>query len=162
VPVNAGSTITTGGNETVNIQYRDTGIELYITPQINVDGVVNLVIRQILSSVDSSAAGVGDNPVFNNQEISTTVVVRNGENVVLGGLIQTDEERLNTGVPGLNRVPVVGGLFSYQQINEERRELFIVLRPEIINLNEETTVQYPEILDRFEMAAQLFEEHNIQ
>jgi general secretion pathway protein D len=162
VPVNAGSTITTGGNETVNIQYRDTGIELYITPQINVDGVVNLVIRQILSSVDSSAPGVGDNPVFNNQEISTTVVVRNGENVVLGGLIQTDEERLNTGVPGLNRVPVVGGLFSYQQINEERRELFIVLRPEIINLNEENAVQYPEILDRFEMVAELFEEQAIQ
>ncbi|MCI5106628.1 MAG: type II secretion system secretin GspD [Pseudomonadales bacterium] len=162
VPVNAGSTITTGGNETVNIQYRDTGIELYITPQINVDGVVNLVIRQILSSVDSSAPGVGDNPVFNNQEISTTVVVRNGENVVLGGLIQTDEERLNTGVPGLNRVPVVGGLFSYQQISEERRELFIVLRPEIINLNEENAVQYPEILDRFEMVAELFEEQTIQ
>jgi general secretion pathway protein D len=162
VPVNAGSTITTGGNETVNIQYRDTGIELYITPQINVDGVVNLVIRQILSSVDSSAPGVGDNPVFNNQEISTTVVVRNGENVVLGGLIQTDEERLNTGVPGLNRVPVVGGLFSYQQINEERRELFIVLRPEIINLNEESAVQYPEILDRFELVAELFEEQTIQ
>ena len=112
--------------------------------------------------MDSSAPGVNNNPIFNNQEISTTVVVRNGENVVLGGLIQSDEERLNTGVPGLNRIPVVGGLFSYQQINEERRELFIVLRPEIINLNEETSVQYPEILDRFELAAELFEENGLR
>lgn len=162
VPVEAGQTIAAGGQSTTNIQYRPTGIELYITPQINDDGVVNLVIRQILSSVDASAPGVNNNPIFNNQEISTTVVVRNGENVVLGGLIQTDQERLNTGVPGLNRIPVVGNLFSYQQRSQERRELFIVLRPEVINLNERTGLQYPEILDRFELAAELFEENNIR
>ena len=161
VPVEAGQAIGVGGVSTTNIVYRDTGIELYITPQINDDGVVNLVIRQVLSSVASSNTGVNENPVFNNQEISTTVVVRNGENVVLGGLIQDDNERLNTGVPGLNRVPILGNLFSYQQRNQERRELFIVLRPEIINLNEQTSVQYADILDRFELASELFEDFNI-
>lgn len=162
VPVNAGTSFGVGGNSTTNIQYLDTGIELYITPQINSDGVVNLIITQKVSSVDSSEPGVQDNPVFNNQEITTTVVVRNGENVVLGGLIQTDEERLNTGVPGLNRIPVVGNLFSYQQRSEERKELFIVLRPEVINLNEQNNAQFPEILDRFELAAELFEENNLR
>ena len=162
VPVEAGQSISAGGLSTTNIQYRPTGIELYITPQINDDGVVNLVIRQVLSSVDSSASGVNNNPVFNNQEISTTVVVRNGENIVLGGLIQTDNERLNTGVPGLHRLPVVGNLFSYQRDSIERRELFIVLRPEIINLNAEGGVQYSDILDRFELASELFEDLNIQ
>jgi general secretion pathway protein D len=105
---------------------------------------------------------VNNNPVFNNQEISTTVVVRNGENIVLGGLIQTDTELLNTGVPLLNRIPGVGNLFSYQQDNTERRELFIVLRPEIINLNAEGGVQYSDILDRFELASELFEDLNVQ
>ena len=162
VPVEAGESISAGGLSTTNIQYRPTGIELYITPQINDDGIVNLTIRQVLSSVDSSASGVNNNPVFNNQEISTTVVVRNGENIVLGGLIQTDNERLNTGVPGLNRLPVVGNLFSYQRDSIERRELFIVLRPEIINLNAEGGVQYSDILDRFELASELLEDLNIQ
>ena len=162
VPVEAGQSISAGGLSTTNIQYRPTGIELYITPQINDDGIVNLTIRQVLSSVDSSAAGVNNNPVFNNQEISTTVVVRNGENIVLGGLIQTDIERLNTGVPVLNRLPVVGNLFSYQRDSIERRELFIVLRPEIINLNAEGGVQYSDILDRFELASELLEDLNIQ
>jgi len=162
VPVEAGESISAGGLSTTNIQYRPTGIELYITPQINDDGIVNLTIRQVLSSVDSSAAGVNNNPVFNNQEISTTVVVRNGENIVLGGLIQTDNERLNTGVPGLNRLPVVGNLFSYQRDSIERRELFIVLRPEIINLNAEGGVQYSDILDRFELVSELLEDLNIQ
>ena len=162
VPVEAGESISAGGLSTTNIQYRPTGIELYITPQINDDGIVNLTIRQVLSSVDSSAAGVNNNPVFNNQEISTTVVVRNGENIVLGGLIQTENERLNTGVPGLHRLPVVGNLFSYQRDSIERRELFIVLRPEIINLNAEGGVQYSDILDRFELASELLEDLNIQ
>ena len=162
VPVEAGESISAGGLSTTNIQYRPTGIELYITPQINDDGVVNLVIRQVLSSVDASAAGVNNNPVFNNQEISTTVVVRNGENIVLGGLIQTDNEQLNTGVPGLNRLPVVGNFFSYQRDSIERRELFIVLRPEIINLNAEGGVQYSDILDRFELASELLEDLNVQ
>lgn len=162
VPVEQGQSIGNGGVATTNISYRPTGIELYITPQINVDGVVNLIIRQVLSSVDSASSGINNNPVFNNQEISTTVVVRNGENVVLGGLIQNDIESLNTGVPGLNRIPVLGNLFSYQQQNLERRELFIVLRPEIINLNEESSVQYADILDRFELASELFEDLGVQ
>ena len=157
VPVEQGQSIGTGGFATTNIQYRDTGIVLSITPQINNDGIVNLIIRQELSSVDGGATGVNNNPVFNNQEINTTVVVRNGENVVLGGLIQTDTENLNTGVPGLNRVPLLGRLFSYQQETVERRELFIVLRPEIINLNSETELEYQDILDRFDMASDLIE-----
>ncbi|MDC1180775.1 type II secretion system protein GspD, partial [bacterium] len=82
-------------------------------------------------------------------------------NVVLGGLIQADTENLNTGVPGLNRVPLLGRLFSYQQNSIQRRELFIVLRPEIINLNSETSVQYRDILERFELATQLIEEAGI-
>ena len=158
VPVEAGESISAGGLSTTNIQYRDTGIGLLITPQINEDGVVNLIINQTLRSVDNSASGINNNPVFNNQEITTTVVVRDGDNIVLGGLIQTDTEELNTGVPLLNRVPGIGNLFSYQQDNLERRELFIVLRPEIIDLNERGGPQYAQILDRFELASDLFEE----
>lgn len=157
VPVEQGQTIGNGGQATTNIQYRDTGIVLSITPQINDDGIVNLTIRQELSSVDNGAPGVNGNPVFNNQEISTTVVVRDGENVVLGGLIQTTVEDLNTGIPFLNQVPLLGSLFSYQQQSEERKELFIVLRPEVINLNAETSIQYEDILERFELAGELFE-----
>lgn len=157
VPIEQGESIGSGGIATTNIQYRDTGIVLSVTPQINNGGVVNLVINQSLSSVDGGATGVKNNPVFNNQEITTTVVVRDGENVVLGGLIQTDTEYLNSGVPGLNRVPLLGKLFSYQQQSIERKELFIVLRPEIINLNEQTGIQYQDILDRFDMASDLLE-----
>lgn len=157
VPVQLGETVGVGGTATTNIQYRPTGIELQITPRINEDGVVNLTIRQELSSV-SGSSGINQNPIFQNQEIETSVVVRDGENVVLGGLIQNSNDQLNTGVPYLNRVPGLGRLFSYQQDNNERRELFIVLRPEIINLNNRSGDRYREVLERFELAAELMED----
>lgn len=157
VPVQSGQESTVGGTTIRNIQYKDTGITLTITPRINDDGIVNLTIQQVLSSVDANT-GIENNPIFQNQEISTTVVVRDTENVVLGGLIQTNDGDLNTGVPFLNRVPVLGNLFSYQQDVSERKELFIVLRPEIVNLNDANNVQYAEILKRFEFAAEMFED----
>lgn len=158
VPVQAGQTTTASGEGIIsNIQYRDTGITLLITPRINGDGVVNMTIEQGLSSIQE-AAGIDNNPIFDNQEITTTIVVRDGENVVLGGLIQSSNADLNTGVPGLSRIPVLGNLFSYQQNNTERKELFIILRPEIINLNDSNSAQYAEILSRFELAAEMFED----
>jgi len=157
VPTQSETRTTDSGNEINSIQYRDTGIELTITPRINDDGVVNLTIRQALSSL-SEGAGVQDNPIFQNQEISTTVVVRDGENIVLGGLIQSNNGDLNTGVPFLNRVPVLGRLFSYQQDLTERQELFIVLRPEVVNLNQVGNAQYAEILQRFELMGELIQD----
>lgn len=161
VPVEEGSSVGTGGVATTNIQYRDTGIVLSITPQINSDGIVNLVINQALRSVEASSTGVNNNPIFNNQEITTNVIVQDGENVVLGGLIQTEIEDLSTGVPGLKRLPLLGKLFSYQQANVERRELFIIIRPEIIDLNAEIRLGYEDILDRFELASALIESAGI-
>jgi general secretion pathway protein D len=86
------------------------------------------------------------------------VVVRDGENVVVGGLIQDNNDRLNTGVPILNQIPGLGWLFSYQRNNNERQELFIVLRPEIVNLNDRDAAQYQEIISRFERAADMLQD----
>lgn len=158
VPVRSGSTTTQSGDNIISsIQYRDTGIVLTITPRINNDGVVNMIITQSLSSIQE-ASGVDQNPIFDNQEITTSVVVRDNENIVLGGLIQSTNSNLNSGVPGLNRIPVLGKLFSYQQDIAERKELFIVLRPEIVNLNDSSETQFNAILSRFELAAEMFED----
>lgn len=155
VPIRGESRTTDSGDNVISsIQYRDTGITLAITPRINDDGVVNLTITQELSSL-AEGSGVDLNPIFQNQEITTTVVVRNGENIVLGGLIQSNNGDLNTGVPFLNRVPLLGNLFSYQQDLTERQELFIVLRPEVVNLNQAGNAQYAEILQRFELMGEL-------
>ncbi|HWK55605.1 MAG TPA: hypothetical protein VNR18_14600, partial [Hyphomicrobiales bacterium] len=75
---------------------------------------------------------VANNPTFNNQEISTTVVVSDQSTIALGGLIQEENSDLQSGVPFLQRIPVAGRLFSYTDANNTRRELFVILRPQII------------------------------
>lgn len=132
VPVNNGVTINATGGQTENIAYQDVGIVLTITPRINDDGFITLTIFQSLSSVQEAAGGVADNPTFTNQEITTSVVVADQSTITLGGLIQDDSQNLNSGVPYLQEIPVLGNLFSYENRRRDRNELFIIIRPQII------------------------------
>lgn len=135
VPIDTGTTVT--ATATVgNIVYRDVGIVLTITPHINEDGFINLEIFQSLSSVEDSSGGVSNNPIFTNQEITTTAVVADQATIILGGLIQEEELTQNTGVPVLRKIPLLGALFSYRESRSVRRELFVILRPQIIRGDE--------------------------
>ncbi len=158
VPIDQGQTITGQGAVTSNVAYRDVGIVLTITPHINDDGFINLEIFQSLSSIEDGAGGVQGNPIFSNQEITTTAVVADQSTITLGGLIQEDDTDLNTGIPGLQRVPVLGALFSYQQNRSVRRELFVILRPQIINGDERDTELMQQFRESFDNVAALFDE----
>jgi len=143
VPVEISNTTNTnstgdegGTNVTQQIAYRKTGIELTVTPQINEDGIVNMVIKQGLSAIEgqTSGADVGLNPTFTNQEINTTVVVRDKETIILGGLIESVEVDSESGVPVLKDVPLVGNLFKSQGTQVERRELILIISTNILNV----------------------------
>ena len=157
VPIDQGTTVSGNGVTTSNIAYRDVGIVMTITPHINDDGFINLEIFQSLSSIEDGS-GVAGNPVFSNQEITTTAVVSDQSTITLGGLIQEDDSDQNSGVPGLQKIPVLGALFSYQQIRSVRRELFVILRPQIINGDERDAEVMQDLRDSFGNVAELFEE----
>ncbi len=157
VPVNAGAVATAVGTAQ-NIQYRDVGIVLTITPHINEDGFINMEIFQSLSAVEDSSGGVSQNPIFTNQEITTTAVVSDQSTIALGGLIQDDTSQTNAGVPLLRRVPGLGSLFSYQTSVAVRRELFVILRPQIIRGDGSDTATLREFRNRFENVSLLLEE----
>ena len=138
VPVETSNTTNTNSDEfnvTQQIAYRKTGIELAVTPKINEDGIVSLVIKQGLSAIEGQTEGgdVGLNPTFTNQEIHTTVVVKDGETIILGGLIETVEVDGESGVPVLKDVPLVGALFKTQSTQIERRELILIISTRIVN-----------------------------
>jgi general secretion pathway protein D len=101
---------------------------------------------------------VGGNPVFSNQEITTTAVVANGSTITLGGLIQEDDSDQNNGIPGLQRIPILGAAFSYQQLRSVRRELFVILRPQIINGDESDNSLMQDLRKSFENVSALLEE----
>ncbi|MFK5894183.1 MAG: type II secretion system secretin GspD [Pseudomonadota bacterium] len=119
---------------TQEISYRNTGIELTVTPHINEDGIVNLEITQSLSAIEGSTSSqdASFKPTFTNQEITTTVVVGDGETIILGGLIDSVTTYKDSGIPFLMDIPVAGYLFKTQEESEDRRELMLIITPRII------------------------------
>lgn len=134
VPFITGQFATTGGTGTVNpfqtIERRDVGTTLRVRPQISESGTVRLQIFQEVSSVQSTALAAGI--VTNRRAIESTVLVDDGEIIVLGGLI---EERVEDGeqkVPVLGDVPLLGGLFRYEGRKRTKTNLLVFLRPIVL------------------------------
>lgn len=160
VPVNNGTVVNPNQTTTNNIAYRDVGIVLTITPRINDDGYINLEVFQSLSSVQEggSSEGVGGNPIFVNQEITTTAVVLDQETIILGGLIQEEDSDVQTGIPLLQEIPILGRAFSYSSLQNNRRELFVILRPQIIYGNQGDAATMQALRSSFREVSKLLED----
>jgi len=137
IPIVNGSftTPTSGGNNgTQNpfqtIERKDVGVILEVRPQISEGGAVKLTINQEVS--DTNAALIGGNVVTNKRELKTTVIVDDGEILVLGGLMSEEVNGEDDKVPLLGDIPYIGNLFKYKQKSRTKRNLLIFLRPTVI------------------------------
>lgn len=125
-------------NTAVTPQQVSVGIVLNVLAQIGADNVITMQIRPQLSEVSrveefvTPEGGKITAPVITRRETDTMARVRGGETIVIGGLTQTRRDRSRTGVPGLSRVPGIGGLFGGRSDVEEKDELVIFLTPTII------------------------------
>ena len=132
VPVTTGEVLSSNNNNPFRtIERQDVGVKLRVRPQINADGSITLVLRQEVSSVDPFTASFGE-LVFNKREIETSVLVDNGEIVVLGGLLDQTEQVTQEKVPLLGDIPVIGALFSSEQRQKDNTNLMIFIRPVIV------------------------------
>jgi len=113
------------------IQRQDVGIKLKVKPQINEGSSIQLEIEQEVSSVVPSAIS-GSGIVTNKRTIKTTVMVEDGEMVVLGGLMDESLSNTQQKVPGLGDIPFIGGLFRSQSTQKVKRNLMIFLHPVIL------------------------------
>ncbi|MDC0573966.1 type II secretion system secretin GspD [Luminiphilus sp.] len=130
-PIRSASTVTTGGNVQQSIQYKDTGVKLSVTPSVNDGRLVTLQIDQSITDVGSVDAATGQRS-FLERNVSSTVAVRSGESVVLGGLIRDNESKGRSGVPILMDIPVLGSLFSTTSQDNSRTELLIFISPRVV------------------------------
>ncbi len=135
IPFVSGQYVTDGGGTSNNpfqtIQREDVGLKLNIRPQISEGGTVKLDVYQEVSSVDeraSTAAGV----VTNKRAIDTSILLDDGQIMVLGGLLQDNVQDNTDGVPGLSSLPGVGSLFRYQKRSRTKTNLMVFLRPYIV------------------------------
>jgi general secretion pathway protein D len=117
-----------------SIQQLQIGITLSVLPLINPDGLVVMDIRQKIQDVGDpvSITGVGEVPSTIDREANTKVAVKDGDTVVLGGLISSDRRRSKQGVPFLKDIPVLGWLFRSSNKSSVRRELMAFIRPTVL------------------------------
>lgn len=121
-----------------NIEYRKTGIVLTVSPQITDAGMVALTLHQEISDVSTSrVVGSGSFPSFTNREAETSVVIKNGETIAIGGLIDTKKNKTHSAIPLISRVPLLGNLFKFTTITSDRTELIILLTPRVISNSDE-------------------------
>jgi general secretion pathway protein D len=140
--VDPGTGTGVGGIGQSYVQFRDTGIILSVTPRVNPGGLVFLEIKQEKSTPEATAGPTG-NVAVNRSTIETEVAVQSQQTVVLGGLISDELSRGKTGVPGLSKIPIIGGLFGKQTNNNLRQELLVLITPTVIE-NEDDTRQMSE------------------
>jgi general secretion pathway protein D len=117
----------------------EVGVGLDVTPYLTPDGLVVMEVTQTIDEISGSTKieNVGDIPNTTKREATSTVSVKSGETILLGGFIRTNKERSKSGVPYLKDLPVLGGLFRQKSDKSDRSELIILLRPTIIPTPEE-------------------------
>jgi type IV pilus assembly protein PilQ len=115
-----------------NVQFRETGIKLLVTPHVTNDGQISLDLATERSSLQTlAAADLGF--IIAKQETKNQLLVADGETAVIGGLTVTTVQKSKSGIPLLSSLPLIGGLFGFSSTSENRKDLIILVTPRILN-----------------------------
>lgn len=136
VPFVTGQYVTSGSDSSSNpfqtIEREDVGLKLNIRPQISEGGAVKLDIYQEVSSIDESRSNATTGIVTNKRAIDTSVLIDDGQIIVLGGLLEDNVSLTSNSVPGLGSIPVIGALFRYDTRKRTKTNLMVFLRPYVV------------------------------
>jgi len=139
VPYIISTTAGTGDNAITSedVRFVDVGLKLNVIPNINDDGYVTMKLRPeistVVGTVESQASG--GIPQVNKTEVETTVMVKDGNTIVMGGLKKDNKSHTKKGFPVLMNLPVVGSLFGRTSDDFEQTEIVILITPHIVTGN---------------------------
>jgi len=119
------------------VDYRDTGVVLTVTPRVGAKGEIYIDVQQEVSDVAATTTSNIDSPTIDQRKFHTQIAVESGQSVAIGGLIQTNRSRIDSGVPGLSRIPVVGAAFRQRNDTRSRDELVVFLKPTLVRSRSE-------------------------
>ncbi|HGM6877399.1 type II secretion system secretin GspD [Serratia marcescens] len=156
VPILTGSQTTNSDNVFNTVSRKTVGIKLKVKPQINQGQSVLMQIEQEVSSVADSAGATPDSlgATFNIRTVNNTVLVDSGETVVVGGLLDKSNSELESSVPILGKIPLVGALFRSTATKASKRNLMLFIRPTIIRSTEGYARQSQRKLGKFDAEQQ--------
>ena len=123
------------GTTTSSYRYEDVGVNLAVTPKISPDGFVKMDISTTNSSLSSTVVAINGSanvPVINTRRANTTVSAQSGQTVLIGGLISTQDDKRVKKLPILGDIPYLGVLFRSTHNQHDRKELLIMLTPQIL------------------------------
>lgn len=128
----ATSTITSNPLVLNNVTYKETGVVLEVTPRVNSGGYVTMDVNQSVSDVVNTTTSTIDSPTIRQRRLTSTISVKSGESILLGGLIQQKNDRGASGIPILNELPGIGSLFGTRNNAIGRTELIMLMTPRVI------------------------------
>lgn len=129
----AASTVTSNPLVLNNVTYKETGVVLEVTPRVNSGGYVTMDLNQSVSTVVPTSTSQIDSPTFQQRRLNSTVSVKSGETILLGGLIQQNDSRGSQGIPILHDLPGIGPLFGSHKNSAGRTELIMLMTPHVIS-----------------------------
>jgi len=165
--VTAGTT-TEGPTQTQTLDYyQEIGIRLNVVPQVNDEGYINMIIHPSVTDSNSSvtatsAAGTGDDrvavevnyPIIDVREAQTQVMMKDGETLVIGGLLKDVKAKETIGIPFLSKIPMVGFLFQRETTDTQKVDLLIFITARIVKDNDFSPAEIVKLEERLDRGPQ--------
>jgi type IV pilus assembly protein PilQ len=119
------------GTSPATVSFKEALLSLEVTPKITDEGKISMEIKASNNSPDYANEILG-NPPIKTSEVESKVVIRDGDTIVIGGVMVTDEEKTVQGWPWLQKIPFLGWLFKTENVTKTKRQLLIFVTPRIL------------------------------
>jgi len=152
IPYQQFQSINTNGNSAATVGFLDVGVNLRVLPVLMGGDTVHLAIDAQVSRAGRLVQIAPDvfMPATTDRQAQTEVIVRDGQSVVIGGLMLNEKRELESRVPLLGAIPIVGWLFSYRSTEETKTEVFFVITPKIKTSDRTSIERFGDIFDPFD------------
>jgi general secretion pathway protein D len=140
------------GGLTFNYSFTDVGVVLTVTPRITSNGYVTMDINQTAN--DLQGYTTFNAPIINQREADTTVSVRNGETIILGGIIRNTVTANRNKVPLLGDIPLLGTLFQSNSKESKKTELIVLLTPRIVKDDKDARILKDDVVKSLSQESQ--------
>lgn len=147
------STLSQSSSIVSDVELRDTGVILAVTPRIGAGGSVTLDTFQEVSTANKNTLTNVQSPVISVRRLQSTVSTRNGDTIAIGGLMQDSTNRMDSGAPVLKDIPLLGPLFGSTEHAKDRTELLVLLNPRVVESGADARALTEELREKFESLA---------
>lgn len=151
---NSGSSALATSNE---VEYKKTGVLMKITPQVTKGGLITIELDQTVSARgDNVAAGGATYPSFINRQVITSLSMRDGATLMVGGIIQEEDRSSNDSLPLIAKIPIIAAALGYNEFDVTRTELLIMITASVIH--EDTKLE--KMINRYKQSIKIIKDFN--